>query len=216
MTAQLHPRPQHSRTLDAAATTLHRFLYLMSALPLAAVWLAVLITGWALSLGLLVTPLVLGALIAFGISVRFVGWVEGYLARRLLRAPTYPRRKLDARRRSFWRAGIGTLQDARFWRGQAFGWLRAVLGLVTGIVTLAVTAAGLGYTTAPIWYRFVPGDDGTRNGIDVGFWKVDTLGEASLLVPVGIVLVAAAIGLIHLFGSMWRRIAVGVLGGNND
>jgi hypothetical protein len=213
MTTQpTHHRP---RSLATAATTLHRFLYLVSALPLAGVWIVVLVGGWALSLGLAITPLVFGVLIGFGVCVRFMAWVEGFLARRLLRAPAYPRRKA-AQRGGYWRAAAATLRDGRFWRGQAFGWLRVVLGLLTGVLTLAVITNGLGYATAPLWYRFIPGDDGARNGIDLGVWQVDTLGESFLLMPAGVALLAAGIGLINLFGSMWRRIAVGVLGGNND
>lgn len=213
MTVQ--PLPNHSRRLHAATTTLHRFLYLLSALPLAGVWIALLVGGWALSLGLAITPLVFGVLIGFGVCVRFMAWVEGYLARRLLQAPAYPRRA-PSRRGNYWHAGMATLRDGRFWRGQAFGWLRALLGLVTGVLTLAFIANGVGYATAPIWYRFIPGDDGARNGIDTGIWHVDTLGESFLLMPAGVALLAAGIALTHLFGSMWRRIAVGVLGGNND
>jgi putative sensor protein len=208
--------PTHrSRGLPAATATLHRLLYLLSALPLAGVWIALLVGGWALSAGLVITPLVFGVLIGFGVCVRFMAWVEGYLARRLLRAPAYPRRA-PSRRGNYWQAGIATLRDGRFWRGQAFGWLRAVLGLITGVITLAFVANGLGYATAPIWYRFIPGSDGEANGIDTGIWHVDTLGESILLMPAGIALLAIGIALIHLFGSMWRRIAVGVLGGNND
>jgi hypothetical protein len=209
------PLPDRARGLVAATTTMHRFLYLVSAVPLAGVWLAVLVGGWALAAGLAITPLVFGVLIGFGVCVRFMGWVEGFLARRLLRAPAYPRRKA-ARRGGYWSAGLATLRDGSFWRAQAFGWLRVVLGLATGIVTLAVTVNGLAYATAPIWYRFIPADGQDRNGFDLGFWHVDTLGEAFLLVPAGLILFVAGIGLIHLFGSMWRRIAAGVLGGNND
>jgi hypothetical protein len=210
-----HPLTHRSRGLPAATATLHRLLYLLSALPLAGVWIALLVGGWALSAGLVITPLVFGVLIGFGVCVRFMAWVEGYLVRRLLRAATYPRRA-PTHRGNYWQAGIATLRDGRFWRGQAFGGLRAVLGLISGVITLAFITNGLGYATAPIWYRFIPGDAGERNGIDTGIWHVDTLGESILLMPAGVALLAIGIALIHLFGSMWRRIAVGVLGGNND
>lgn len=203
------------RGAGRATARLHEFLYLVSALPLAVVWLTVLIGGGALVAGLAITPLLFGMLLVHGTTVRFLAWVEGFLARRLLRAPAYPRRKAT-RGGNYWQAGWATLRDPRFWRGQAFGWLRATLGLITGVVTLAVLGNGLSYVVAPVWYRFIPGDDGERNGIDLGFWHVDTLGESLLLVPVGLALTALGIVLVHLFGSMWRRIAVGVLGGNND
>jgi hypothetical protein len=91
--------------------------------------------------------------------------------------------------------------------------LRCVLGLVTATVVLAVLASGLEGVLAPLLHRWIPTDD--THGIDLGFWLVDTLPESLLLVPVGVVLLAVGIGLIHLFASMWRSLAVAMLGGQD-
>lgn len=194
--------------------TLHGFLYLLSAVPLAGLWLALLIAGTALALSLAITPLLPAVLIGFGAMVRFCAWVEGYLARRLLGARSAPRR-IARPRRGYWAAVPSVLGDGAFWRGQAFLLLRAVLGLITGVVTLSFLAAGLQGLAAPLIYRWLPADEG-RNGIDFEFWKADTLGKATLLVPVGIVLLVATWGLVHLFAAMWRGIASGVLGDGRD
>jgi hypothetical protein len=213
MTAQ-PPRTHHPRTRPVGTVTFHRFLYLVSAIPLAGLWLALVIGGWALTAGLMITLLGVGVLFAFGVAVRFAGWTEGFLARRLLHAPTYPRR-VAARPGSYWRAGFGTVHAAGFWRVQAFLLLRAVLGLITAAIPLAVLGAGLQGVAAPLIYRFIPMDGGAH-GLDLGFWQADTIGEALLLVAPGAALVAAGLVLVNVFGSMWRRLAVGVLGGNND
>jgi hypothetical protein len=194
--------------------TLHSFLYLVSALPLAGFWLAVLITGVTLALSLAITPLLPAVLIGFAATVRFCAWVEGYLARRLVGAHASPRR-VARPRRGYWAAVPAVLGDGAFWRGQAFLLLRAVLGLITGVVTLSFLGAGLQGLAAPLIYRWIPADDG-RNGIDFKIWKADTLGKATLLVPLGIALLVATWGLVHLFAAMWRGIASGVLGDRRD
>lgn len=213
MTTSRPSTPTH-RTSRPVTATFHRFLYLVSALPLAGLWLALLITGWTVSLVLAITPLSLGAVLVFAGCVRFAVWIEGYLARRLLRAQTSPRRRSLAGG-SWWRRGRRALGDGRFWRGQAFLFLRAVLGTITAGVMLSFVAVGLEGVTAPLTYRFLPQDEG-RNGIDLGFWRADTTAKALLLVPAGVVLLAIAVGLVHLFGSMWRRIATHVIGDNDE
>lgn len=194
--------------------TLHGFLYLVSALPLAGFWLALVISGTAIALSLAITPLLPAILIGFAAAVRFCAWIEGYLAQRLLGARSTPRRR-GRPRRGYWAAVRAELGDGAFWRGQAFLLLRSVLGLITGIVVLSFLAAGLEGLAAPLVYRWMPNDDGP-NGIDLGFWTADTLGNATLLVPVGIVLIVATWGLVHLFSAMWRGIATGVLGDGRD
>ena len=224
----VRPLDPHPDAVDVAPTTRHRaepstrpvlgtttgrrLLYLTSALPLGAVWLAVLIAGWVVVPVLAITPLLPAVLIGFAAVVRFSVWVEGFLARRLLGAPVAPRR-LATERRGYWASVPGTLGDRRFWTGQAFLALRAVLGLVTATVVLAVLAAGLEGVLAPLIYRFIPTDD--THGIDFGVWLVDTLPESLLLVPVGFVLLAAGIGLAHVAASAWRSLAVGLLGGQD-
>ena len=194
--------------------TLHGLLYLVSALPLAGLWLALLITGTTVALALAITPLLPAVLIGFGAAVRFCAWLEGYLARRLVGARSAPRRRARPRR-GYWNAIRTELGDGAFWRGQAFLVLRAVLGLITGVVTLSFLGAGLQGLAAPLVYRWIPADEGA-NGIDFEIWKADTLGKATLLVPVGVALLVATWGLVHLFAAMWRGIASGVLGDGRD
>jgi len=199
------PRPP-----TAPTRTFHGLLYLVSALVLAGPWLALVVAGTALSLALAITPLLPAVLIGFAAAVRFCGWIEGYLARRLLGAPTAPRRS-GPPRRGYWASVPGVLGNGRFWTTQAFLLLRFVLGIVTGTVTLSFLGSGLFGIAAPLVYRWIPADEGA-NGIDFEVWKVDTLGEAALLVPVGIALVVVTWLLVRVFAAMWRGLALGLLG----
>ena len=188
-------------------------LYLLSAVPLGALWLALLIVGWVVTTVLAITPLLPAALIAFAGAVRFSVWIEGQLARRLLGAPTRPRR-LAAGRGSYWGAVRGILGDTRFWKGQVFLFLRFVLGLVSAILVLSVIGAGLEAVLAPILRGIIPVDD--TYGIDLGFWLVDTFAESLLLVPVGLVLLLAGFGLLHGLARVRRRLAVAMLGEGDE
>lgn len=214
MTTIAPPAPVPSvRSVPIVTALFHGLLHQLSGLVLAGFWLALLITGWVLVVVFAITPLLPAMLIGFAAAVRFAVWIEGYLARRLLGAPVAPRR-IGPARRGYW-ASIGSvLGSARFWTGQAYLLLRTVLGLVTGTVALSFLGSGLFLVAAPIVYRFIPADDGGK-GIDFEFWTADTLGEALLLVPVGLVVVALSALLIRLFAALWRALAVGLLGGEH-
>lgn len=194
------------------SVTLHRLLYEMSVVPLAGLWLGLLVAAWCATLTLAVTPLLPAMLTGSAAAVRTAIGIEGYLARHLLDARVGPSRP-GRPRRGYWAAVPGVLGDGRFWRAQAFLSLRVALGSVTVSAILTVLGAGLLGVAAPVVYRFMP-SDGPVNGIDLGFWMVDTLREALLLVPVGLVLLVAGLGMVHLSGRMWRGLAVGVLGGD--
>jgi len=203
------PRPIGPTVLEPATTAFHRLLYLASAIPLGALWLTLVISGWVVVVVLAITPLLPAALIAFDRAIRFGAWVEGYLARRLLGAAARPRR-LAPEGLGYWRSVGGVLGDAPFWRGQAFGLLRFGLGLVSAVVVLSVVAGGLEGVLAPLLHRILPTEDG--HGLDFGIWLVDTLPESLLLVPVGVVLLAAGAGLAVAFGALWRALATSLLG----
>lgn len=211
------PRPSPAATTPTASatgtTTVHRLLYLSSALPLGAMWLALLVTGWVVTTVSAITPLLPAVLIGFAAAVRFSVWVEGHLARRLLGAPTRPRRVAD-RQRGYWASVPGVLGDARFWKGQAFLLLRFVVGLLSGTLVLAVLGAALEALLAPLLARIIPAGD--THGIDLGFWLVDTFAESLVLVPVGALLLVAAFALLHGLARMWRRLAVAMLGEGDE
>lgn len=212
MTTIVPPVPQPAvRTLPAVTGVFHGLLYQLSGLVLAGCWLALLITGWVLAIVLAITPLLPAVVIGFAAAVRFAAWVEGYLARRLLGAPVAPRR-LGPPRPGYWASIKAVLGDVGFWTRQSFLLLRMTLGFVTGTLAVSLLASGLYFVAAPIVYRYIPADDGAK-GIDFEFWLVDTLGEALLLIPVGIVVVVLSALLVKAFSAMWRRLAVSLLGG---
>lgn len=177
---------------------------LVTAIPLGTLWFSVLVTGWALGLGLSITLLGLPILLGLAYVVRVAAegerrLLEGLTGARLAR-PAGPGRE---------RSVIASLKalagDATIWREQAYLLLRFVAGLPLAVAAIAVIGAGGQMLAAPTYYH-------AGDGIDLGVWRVDTFVEALLLVPPGLLVLALSVPLVGAAGSLWVAIARGVLG----
>ncbi|WP_217915443.1 sensor domain-containing protein [Miltoncostaea marina] len=176
-----------------------------SAIPLGTLWFVVLVTGWAVGLGLLITLVGLPILLGLAYVVRVAAEAE----RRLLEALTGERlaRRPVVRHDAPLTARLrGLAGDATIWREQAYLLLRFVLGLPLAVVVLALLGEGLRLALAPAYYR--AGGDVA----DVGAWSVDTFSEAVLLVPAGLALAAASVPAAVWAARAWTALARGLLG----
>ena len=185
--------------------TLRHLAFVASAIPLGTAWFVMVVTGWSLGLGLLITLLGLPVLLGLAYAVRGAAFLERRLAGALLGTPLAP----PARRPwsgSLPRALWGWAGDPVAWREQAYLLLRFVAGLPLAVAVISVVGAGLQALAAPAYYH-------AGDGIDFGAWRVDTLGEAFLLVPAGIVVLALSVPLIAGAAALWAALARGVLGG---
>jgi signal transduction histidine kinase len=195
----------------ADGRTYRTLLFVVTAVPLGALWLCVLMAGWTLAVCLVITPLVIPILIGLAAFVRLAAGAEAGLARHLLGTAARPGRSGSAAG-SFWRRSLGAVADAGFWKAQAYLLLRFCLGWPTALVLFTLLCTAVFWVAAPIYYRWIPADEGA-NGIDLEIWKADTLPEALLLVPLGLVLLVLTVNLARVFAALWRRIADALLGG---
>jgi signal transduction histidine kinase len=172
--------------MDRAMPTLRRLLFLLSGLPLGIAWFTLLSTVWSLTLGLLITPLVIALFYANGAVTFGAGALEAALARSLLVAAAAPPRWPP--RRPGW-VGVltGPLSSERFWRVQAYLALRASLGFALGTLTLALIVAGLALIAAPAYAAAVP------EGLDYGVYTAHDFVQALAAVPVGCLVLAATV-----------------------
>ena len=195
----------------ADGATYRALLFLVSAVPLGALWSTGLLALWTLAVSVAITPLVIPALMAIAAFVRLAAGAEGAVARGLLAARAWPARGGSAAG-GFWRRSLGPLKEAGFWKAQAYLLLRFLLGWPIAVVQLTLLGTALYWIAAPVYYRWIPANEGS-NGIDLEFWKADTLPKALLLVPAGLVLLVLAVHLARLFAALWRALANGLLGG---
>ena len=181
---------------------LRQLAFVASAIPLGTAWFVLLVTGWSLGLGLLITLLGLPVLLALAFAVRGGADLERLLADALLGTRLGGGRPVWTG--SFLRSLWGWLSDPAAWREQAYLLLRFVAGIPLGAVALGVIFEGLRTLTAPLHY-YAWGDG------FYGFWEVDTFSEAVLLVPVGVVLLGLSVPLITGMGALWAFLARGLL-----
>ncbi len=175
-----------------------------SAIPLGVAWLVMLVVGWALGLGLIITLLGIPILVGLAYAVRECARFERGLLDMVVGT------RLAGPVRPVWAGSfLSTLarqgSDPRVWREQAYLLLRFVAGVPVAFVVLGVIGFSLQLILAPTYYR-------VNGALDGNFWNVNTLPEALLLVPLGLALLCLAVPLTGAAGRMWTALAVGVLG----
>jgi signal transduction histidine kinase len=178
--------------------------FLLSPLALAPVWFSVLVTVWAVTLSFAITPLVVPLAILTALVVRGMGLSEAYLSRALLgadaRVPSPPAA------RGFWRRAWAIVSDRWLWRAQAYLLVRITVGYALALALLVLLFVGIALVAAPVYYWSIP------KGIDLGWWRVDSIGLALAVVPLGGVALALAIGLVRVAAPPWRGLSAALLG----
>ncbi len=178
--------------------------FLLTPLLLGGIWLAALVTVWALAASLAVTPLVVPLLIAVGVTVRGCALAEAWLSRGLLDSPVaLPRWSWGS---GFWRRAWRVITDPWLWRAQAYLLLRMTLGFGLAVVLVATIVAGVGLVALPAWCGSVAG------GADLGVERVQTVTQALPWVPAGVLLAAAGLLLVRPLARPWRTLSVNLLG----
>ena len=191
--------------------TYRTLLFLVTGIPLGALWLGMLLAGWTLTVAFAITPLVIVILLGFSAATALAGLAERAIARDLLGAPG-GRPGRTAKTTGYWQRGAVVLKAAVFWKTQVYLLARFLLGLPMAAIELGLFAQGVFIATAPIHYRW-QSQNGGEHGLDFGIWLVDTLPEALLVAPVGLVLVIVAANLANPFAALWRGLSYALLGG---
>ena len=182
--------------------TYRRLGFLVSAIPLGIAWLVILITGWSLGLGLAITLIGIPVLLALAYAAQAFAGVERELAGALLD------RRIPPPARRPWRGGpVNRLRtwisDPVRWREQAYLVVRGLLGAPLGVAVAALVSSGLQLIAAPFYFWTLE--------VDLGFWTVDTLGEALLVVPVGVLLVLLSVPAVNGAAVAWQSAVVPLL-----
>jgi signal transduction histidine kinase len=176
----------------------------LPALVLGPLWFSLLVTGWSLTLGFAVTPLVIPAALGTVLLVRLAAGLEVALARSLLRADALVP-ELPAPR-GFWRRIWAIVSERWVWRAQGWLVLRITVGFALAVALISLLAAGLVLLSAPLWFWSVP------HGAEAGVWRIDSLGRALAVMPAGAVALALALVLARAATGPTRVLANATLG----
>jgi len=175
----------------ARSQTYRSLLFLVMAVPVAALVLGLFIAGWTTIAVLAITPLVIPLLVGFRGATGLLARGDAVLAKSLLGVDVEP--PISSGGRWFWGKGKAVLVDASFWRQQVYLAIRMVGGFAVAVGIVALIGGALQAIAYPITYRWSPAD--------IGSWHADTFASSLVFLAVGIV--ALLVG-VHLIGPLAR------------
>jgi signal transduction histidine kinase len=189
--------------------TYTRCAYVLLALPLAMLYFAVLVTGLSTGIGAAVTLVGIPVLIGTMFAWRWMAELERTLARSLL-GEDVPSPYRQVPPGAWWPRLRVRLVDPATWKDLAYLLLLFPLALFTFVVAVTLLGVALGLLAAPAWYWSLP------DGIELGAMNIDTIWEALAAVPVGAVLLLAALRIVNWLGALHGAFARVMLGPSSD
>ena len=161
--------------------------------------------GFGTVITLIGIPVLVGALYAWRWLAELERRLIGALTGVRIQSPYRPAppggllRRLQAR-----------LGDPATWKDLLFLMFQLGLGIISFTVAATVLGAIAATLFAPAWYWAVP------DGLQIGIFTVDTLGEAIALVPLGVVLTLVGIPALGALGRLYGMLAALLLGSGSD
>ncbi|WP_144799359.1 sensor domain-containing protein [Halorubrum depositum] len=208
MVSLRHPSALPVVGVVADGRTYRHLLYLLLAVPLGFVYSTLFTFGVAFGLVLSVALVGLVVLFAALIGARLAAGLERRLANALL--GTHLLRPDDLADADGALAGVRKYVDApSTWAGLGFLSLKFWVSLLA-FVPLFLLASALPLVAAPLRYPY-EADFGEVNGEPVT-WAIDTLPEALIALPLGVVGVLLALHLTNLVAYVSRRMGLALLG----
>lgn len=187
----------------AELRTWKNLAYLVLAFPLGLFYFVFLVVGLAVGVGLVIIwvglPILAVTVLAWWAFAGFERWQ----ATHLLDVPITGSPAPWEGHASWWQRVKRHLGDARTWKDLAFLFLKFPLGIVSLVLVTVAVAVPAGLIGAPFYYQYATWttDKAELYGINIGTWRVNTLAEALVLVPVGIVALFAMLHLMNLFAK---------------
>jgi signal transduction histidine kinase len=186
----------HMLSLDRPGALLRQLgldsVYLLLALPMGILTFTVVVTGWSLALGLLITLIgVPIAMLTIYVS-RWMAWAERHRAALVLGQPIRGVYRPPATGRIIDRIKA-MFSDPSTWKDLAWHLLLLPVGIVDFVVVISAWSVSLGLVSMPLWWWALPDNDPT----ELGIFQVDSWGHAFLAMAIGIVALPIAAALVR-------------------
>lgn len=208
MSAMVEPmsRPREEGLFHflVARQTYRNLAYLLLAFPLGLAYFIFLVTGFSVGIGLAVTLVGIPILVAMLTATWGLAAFERHLANRLLGAqiPSVP---LVPAGSGFGARARALVASGATWKALLYLFLDLPLGIVAFVVEVTLFALSFGLTFLPFYYAW-------SDVYYAPFHKVDTLPEALLFVPVGMMLFPLALLILNSLAALYRGLARTLLG----
>jgi len=187
---------------------LPNLIYLLLSLPIGILYFVVLITGFSLGAGLLITLVGIPILVA----MIFVTYILGDLDRKMTSlllgvniAKPEARPSNDDSARAILVAQVKSLQ---FWKELGYLLLKMPLGVISFTISIVLVAVSLAFIAAPFILTYAPY---AQMQLWNGF-EIDTMQRAVVTAVVGLGLGAISVVLINGYAKLMGTISVWALG----
>ena len=176
----------------------------MLALPLGIIYFVFLVTGLSLGFGLIITLLGIPILLLVLLASRALSVFEREMAIKLLGEDIPPILRDDLSDRSLWIRLKALLTNPVTWTGIVYLFAKFPIGIASFVVTVVLLSVTFALISAPLHYW--------ASEINIGSWEVDTLGEAFVLLAIGVLVGLIAPHILNLAAFISGRFAYLMLG----
>ena len=183
-------------------------VYLLLALPLGILYFVILVTGYALGAGLIITLVGIPILVTMIFVTYLLGDLDRAMTSKLLGVKIAKPEAKPAKDDSARSILVTQLRSLEFWKEFIYLLLKMPLGVVAFTVTIVLISLSLGLIAAPFILTYVP-------QAQMMLWQgfvVDTMQEALVTSVVGLMLGVISVLLINGFASALGSISVWALG----
>ena len=183
-------------------------VYLLLALPLGILYFVILVTGYALGAGLIITLVGVPILVTMIFVTYLLGDLDRAMTSKLLGVKIAKPEAIPARDDSARSILVTQLKSLEFWKEFVYLLLKMPLGVITFTVTIVFVSLSLGLIAAPFILTYVPD---ARMMLWYGY-EIDTMQKAVVTSGVGLGLGVLTVFLINGFASAMGSISVWALG----
>lgn len=183
-------------------------VYLLLALPLGILYFVILVTGYALGAGLIITLVGIPILVTMIFVTYLLGDLDRAMTSKLLGVKIAKPEAKPAKDDSARSILVTQLRSLEFWKEFIYLLLKMPLGVIAFTVTIVLISLSLGLIAAPFILTYVP-------EAQMMLWNgfvVDTMQEALVTSVVGLILSVISVLLINGFANALGFISVWALG----
>ena len=182
-------------------------VYLVLAMPMGILTFTVVVTGWSLALGLLITLIGVPIAVATVYVSRWMAWLERRRAALVLGEPIRGVYKPPATGRIIDRLKA-LFSDPSTWKDLGWHLLLLPVGILDFTVVVTAWSVSLGLISMPAWWWALPDNDPT----ELGIFQVDSWGHALLAAAIGLVALPLAAALVRGTAAASASLSQVVLG----
>lgn len=183
-------------------------IYLLLSLPLGILYFVILITGFSLGTGLVITLVGIPILVAMIFVTYILGDLDRTLTSKLLDVKIGKPEARPSNNDSASSILVAQLKSMQFWKELVYLLLKMPLGIISFTFAILFVTVSLAFILTPFIYTYVP-------DAQIMLWngfEIDTMQRAIATSVVGLILSPISILLINGFASMMGSLSVWVLG----